>query len=273
MARPGPLINLMEKAARKAARPLMRDFGEVEQLQVSVKGPGDFVTEADRRTESILREELHKARPEFGFLMEEAGAVAGSGQDRRWIIDPIDGTTNFLHGIPHFAISIAAESEGELVAGLIFEPLRNEMFWAERGQGAYMNRYRLRASERGRLADALLATGIPFGARAGKKAFTTMLGAAMDRTAGVRRFGAASLDLAYVAAGRFDGFWEVGLSPWDVAAGIIIVRESGGMVSEIGGGSKMLHGNTILATNPRLYNDIRRLLTEAVQNRGLEFTD
>lgn len=273
MSRATPLINVMERAARKAAAPLIRDYGEVEQLQVSRKGPGDFVTEADRRTERILREELHRARPGFGFLLEESGAVAGSGESERWIVDPIDGTTNFLHGIPHFSISIAAERDGELVAGLILEPLRNELFWAERGAGAYVNRYRLRTSERGRLADAVLATGIPFGARPGRESFTAMLRAAMDRTAGVRRFGAASLDLAYVAAGRFEGFWEVGLSPWDVAAGIVIVREAGGMVSEIDGGADMLRGGSILATSQRLHNDIRALLREALGNSGLGIAD
>lgn len=274
MTLPSALINVMENAARKASRRLVRDFGEIEQLQVSRKGPGDFVTEADRRTEQILHDELHKARPGFGFLMEEGGVREGDSEaNERWIIDPIDGTTNFLHGIPHFAISIAAERDGELVAGMIYEPVRDELFWAARNEGAFLNRRRLRVSERRDMPDALLATGIPFGRRPGKKAFTAMLIAAMDQTAGVRRQGAASLDLAYVAAGRYEGFWEVALSPWDVAAGIVIVREAGGMVSEIDGRSNMLHGTSILATNQQLYDPIRKMLTGAVRAQNLKLTE
>ena len=274
MPLPSALINVMENAARKASRRLVRDFGEVEQLQVSRKGPGDFVTEADRRTEQILHDELHKARPGFGFLMEEGGVRDGDSEaNERWNIDPIDGTTNFLHGIPHFAISIAAERDGELVAGMIYEPIRDELFWAARNEGAFLNRRRLRVSERRDMADALLATGIPFGNRPGKKAFSAMLVAAMDQTAGVRRQGAASLDLAYVAAGRYEGFWEVALSPWDVAAGIVIVREAGGMVSEIDGRSNMLHGTSILATNQQLYDPIRKMLTAAARAQNLKLTE
>tara|TARA_R110000787_G_scaffold140526_6_gene254076 strand:+ start:438 stop:1229 length:792 start_codon:yes stop_codon:yes gene_type:complete len=263
----------MDNAARKASRRLVRDFGEVEQLQVSRKGPGDFVTEADRRTEKILFDELRKARPSFGFLMEEGGIVEGENASERWIIDPIDGTTNFLHGIPHFAISIAAERDGELVAGVVYEPIRDELFWAERSEGAYLNRRRLRVSERSSLGDALLATGIPFGNRPGRKSFIAMLNAAMDRTAGVRRQGSAALDLAYVAAGRYEGFWETALSPWDIAAGIVIVREAGGMVSEIDGRAGMLHGKSILATNQKLYDGIRKMLTEAMRAEGVKLTE
>ena len=273
MSLPTPLINVMDAAARKASRRLVRDFGEVEQLQVSRKGPGDFVTEADRRTEQILHEELAKARPGFGFLMEEAGEVIGESGDERWIIDPIDGTTNFLHGIPHFAISIGVERDGEMVAGIIYEPVRDELFWAERNEGAYLNRRRLRVSERGTLADALLATGIPFGDRMGKKSFIAMLNAVMEKTSGVRRLGSAALDLAYVAAGRYEGFWETGLSPWDIAGGIVIVREAGGMVSEIDGRSNMLYGNSIIATNQRLYDPLRKLLMEAVRADNLRLTE
>ncbi len=273
MSRPTALINVMEKAARRAATPLIRDYGEVEQLQVSRKGPGGFASEADRRTGSILRDELRKARPGFGFLPEESDAAAGGSESERWIVDPIDGTTNFLHGIPHFAISIAAEREGELVAGLVLEPLRNELFWAERGAGAYVNRRRMRTSERGSLSDAVLATGIPFGARPGRRSFAAMLRAAMERAAGIRRFGAASLDLAYVAAGRLEGFWEVGLPPRDVAAGIVLVREAGGMVSEIGGGPDMLHRRSILATSQRLHGDLRQLLNGALRDSGLGLAD
>jgi myo-inositol-1(or 4)-monophosphatase len=267
---PGPLINVMHSAARQAARRLVRDFGEVEQLQVSRKGPGDFVSEADRRTEQILFDELRKARPGFGFLMEESGVHEGENANERWIVDPIDGTTNFLHGIPHFAISIAAERDGELVAGVIYEPVRDELYWAERNEGAYLNRRRIRVSERSSMADALLATGIPFGNRGGNKSFISMLNAAMDNTSGVRRLGSAALDLAYVASGRYEGFWETGLSPWDIAAGIVIVREAGGMVSEIDGRGGMLHGKSILAANQRLYDPLRKMLTDAVRKDGLK---
>lgn len=273
MSLQNPLITVMDNAARKASRKLVRDFGEVEQLQVSRKGPGDFVSESDRRTEEILFTELKKARPGFGFLMEEGGVVKGESGDERWIIDPIDGTTNFLHGIPHFAISIAVERDGELVAGIVYEPVRDELFSAARSEGAFLNRRRLRVSERASMGDALLATGIPFGNRPGKKSFVAMLNAAMDQTAGVRRQGSAALDLAYVAAGRYEGFWETALSPWDVAAGIVIVREAGGMVSEIDGRSGMLHGTSILATNQRLYDGIRKMLTGAMRAEGVKLTE
>ncbi len=273
MSLPTPLINVMDAAARKASRRLVRDFGEVEQLQVSRKGPGDFVTEADRRTEQILQEELSKARPGFGFLMEEGGEVKGENADERWIIDPIDGTTNFLHGIPHFAISIGVERDGELVAGVVYEPIRDELFWAERNEGAYLNRRRLRVSERATLSDALLATGIPFADRIGKKSFMAMLNVVMEKTAGVRRQGSAALDLAYVAAGRYEGFWEIGLLPWDIAGGIVIVREAGGMVSEIDGRPSMLYGNSIIATNQRLYDPLRKLLMDSIRTEKLKLTE
>ena len=273
MSLPTALINVMNNAARKASRLLMRDFGEVEQLQVSRKGPGDFVTEADRRTENILQEELHKARPGFGFLMEESGASEGENANERWIVDPIDGTTNFLHGIPHFSISIAVERDKELVAGIVYEPVRDEVFWAERNEGAYLNRRRLRVSGRSVLQDSLIATGIPFGNRPGKKAFSAMLTDVMDKTAGVRRLGCASLDLCYVAAGRDEGFWEVGLSPWDVAGGIVIVREAGGLVTQIDGRNNMLYGDSILATNQQLYDPLRKLLHGAVRGQNLELTE
>ena len=264
------IINVMDNAARKASRRLVRDFGEVEQLQVSRKGPGDFVTEADRRTEKILFEELRKARPGFGFLMEESGVTEGASANERWIVDPIDGTTNFLHGIPHFAISIAAERDGELVAGIVYEPVRDELFWAEKNEGAYLNRRRIRVSERASLGDALLATGIPFANRPGKASFVPMLRAAMDNTAGVRRLGAASLDLVYVAAGRYEGYWETGLKPWDIAAGIVIVREAGGMVSEIDGRGNPMESGTILAANQRLYDPIRKMLMDAARAEGVK---
>ena len=264
MIRP-PIINVMVGAALKASRSLLHDFGEVGQLQVSRRGPADFVTEADRRAENILRRELGKARPGFAMLLEETGAVPGAdGGGDRWIVDPLDGTTNFLHGIPHFAISIAHEQDGEIVAGLVYEPLRDEAFWAAKGIGAYVNNNRrLRVSAREHLSDAVLATGIPFANRPGKSEMMAALGPVMDRTAGVRRFGAASLDLAYVAAGRFDAFWEVGLASWDVAAGILLVREAGGFVSEISGRGDPLNGGSILAANDRLFKPVGDLLREA----------
>ena len=266
---PSPVINVMEAAARKAARGLIRDFGEVENLQVSRKGPADFVSEADRRAERILRGELAKARPGFGFLMEESGESAGEDTRRRWIVDPLDGTTNFLHGIPHFAISIGLEEDDAMIAGVIYEPLRDEMFWAEKGVGCYLNRRRLRVSSRRRMADAVLATGIPFRGRAGKSAFLATVGTAIDNTAGVRRLGSAALDLAYVAAGRYDGFWEFGLSPWDVAAGIVLVREAGGFVTDILGGAASIHGASIVAANDRLHAPVRQMLRESLNESDL----
>lgn len=262
-----PIINVMDGAARKAARSLIHDFGEVEQLQVSRKGPADFVSEADRRAEEIIRRELGKARPEFAMLLEEAGSVGDSESENRWIVDPLDGTTNFLHGIPHFAISIAHEENGELVAGMIYEPLRDEAFWAVRGGGAYLNNRRLRVSARRELSDAILSTGIPFGNRPGKDEILAALVPVMARTAGLRRFGAASLDLAYVAAGRYDGFWEYGLSPWDVAAGILLVREAGGFVSQIDSGEDPLNGDSILATNGGLFETVGRMLRDSVPKK------
>jgi myo-inositol-1(or 4)-monophosphatase len=270
MMRP-PIINVMTTAARKAARGLLHDFGEVEQLQVSRKGPSDFVSEADRRADRILRQELTRARPGFGLLIEESGTGGADGAEDRWIVDPLDGTTNFLHGVPHFAISIAHESRGELVAGMIYDPVRDETFWAARGKGAYLNNRRLRVSARGDMSEALLATGIPFASRPGKEEMLAALRPVMERTAGVRRFGAASLDLAYVAAGRYDAFWEIGLSPWDVAAGIVIVREAGGLVSELGGGNDPLNGGSILAANDKLFEPVGAMLREATglrHNRG-----
>ena len=254
------ILNVMTKAVDKAARALKRDFGEVEQLQVSQKGPSDFVSNADHKSERILREELSKARPTFGFLAEESGAHAGTDPEHRWLIDPLDGTTNFLHGLPHFAISVGLEKAGEVVAGVIYDPIKDEMFVAEKGSGAFMNDRRLRVSARKALGDSLMATGIPFRGRGDPAVFTRQLEFAMRETAGVRRFGSAALDLAYVAAGRYDAYWEEGLSPWDVAAGILLVREAGGYVSDLKGGQTMLHGRSILATNGLLHAPIQSLL-------------
>jgi myo-inositol-1(or 4)-monophosphatase len=259
------VINVMIQAARKGARTLVHDFNEVEQLQVSQKGPADFVSEADRRAERILRRELEKARPEYGFLLEEAGEVAGTDTSHRWIVDPLDGTTNFLHGIPHFAISIGLERSGEIVAGVVHDPLRDETFWAERGAGAFLNDRRLRVSARRNMQEAVFATGIPFGARPGKAEMLAALQPAMERTAGVRRFGCASLDLAYVAAGRYEGFWELGLSPWDVAAGIVIVREAGGFVTDLEGRPDALNAASIVAGNGHQHDALRRMLVEAIR--------
>jgi myo-inositol-1(or 4)-monophosphatase len=253
-------INVMTAAARKAARGLLRDFGEVEQLQVSQKGPGDFVTAADHRVEKILLQELKKGRPDYGFLLEEAGVVAGADPHNQWVIDPLDGTTNFLHSIPHFAISIGLVRNGEPIAGVIYQPLTDEMFWAEKGGGAWVNDRRLRVSARRRLEDAVIATGIPHHGRPEPERFLGQLKKVMAATSGIRRFGAASLDLAYVAAGRYDGFWEIGLKPWDIAAGMIIVREAGGYVSDFDSGHSPLESGNVVAANDHLHAPLATLL-------------
>ena len=243
-------MNVMTAAALKAGRGLKRDFGEVENLQVSVKGPGDFVSNADRRAEKTLYEELSKARPGYGFLMEESGTVEGSDPSHRWIIDPLDGTTNFLHGLPIFAISLALEREGQLVAGLIYNPASDEMFVAERGSGAFLNNRRLRVAQRRELSDALVATGIPPLFKVdGHARFQRELAAVMTRAGNVRRLGAAALDLASVAAGRCDAYWERGLNAWDIAAGIVMIREAGGFISDLDGGDTMLTTGDIIAGN------------------------
>ncbi|HTZ70219.1 MAG TPA: inositol monophosphatase family protein, partial [Acetobacteraceae bacterium] len=237
-ARLSPHLVVMQNAAQKAAKRLLRDFAEVEQLQVSIKGPSDYVSQADIRAEKTVRDELEKARPGYAFLMEESGASGSDNWTWRWLVDPLDGTTNFLHGIPHWAISIAlqrrlADGTVELAAGVVYSPAADEMFWAEKGGGAFLNERRLRVSSRRDMKEALFATGIPFAAAPARNrlAFARTLGALMPATAGVRRFGSAALDLAWVAAGRYDGYWELGLSPWDVAAGALIVREAGGNVT------------------------------------------
>jgi len=254
-----PVMTIMANAAQKASRRLLRDFNEVEQLQVSVKGPGDFVSQADLRAEATLREELNKARPGYAFLMEESGS---SGSDKwawRWVIDPLDGTTNFLHGIPQWAISIGLEKRlpdggAEIVAGLIYAPCSDEMFWAEKGVGAFMNERRLRVSARREMREAVFATGIPFAVVSprNRMAFARSLGTLMPQVAGVRRFGAAALDLAWVAAGRYDGYWEFGIQPWDVCAGILLVREAGGFVTGAEGGDPR-ESDDIVAGNPHLH--------------------
>lgn len=254
-------INVMVRAADKAARGLKRDFGEVSNLQVSRKGPADFVSAADLRAERVIRQELERARPEIPLLMEESGAQGPvDHKARRWIVDPLDGTTNFLHGLPHFSISIALEERGEVMAAVVYDPIKEDLFWAERGTGAYLNDRRIRVSSRHRLADALIATGMPFLGRGDPESFAAEVQRVMPATAGVRRWGTASLDLAYVAAGRFDGFWEQGLAPWDMAAGVLLVREAGGYVSRIDGGRFSLEGPNILAANDQLHKPLSELL-------------
>jgi myo-inositol-1(or 4)-monophosphatase len=258
------LMNVMIDAVRKAGRALARDFGEVENLQVSLKGPGDFVSMADKRAEKILREALEKARPGYGFLMEEAGVVEGSDRTHRWLIDPLDGTTNFLHGIPHFAISLALERDGALIAGVVFNPVTNELYHAERGKGAFLDDRRLRVAARNDLAQAVVGTGIPHIGRGAHEPYVRELAAVMGRAAGVRRMGAAALDLAYVAAGRFDAFWEHGLSPWDIGAGILLVREAGGFVTDFSGRDGMLHSGDIVAGNEAMQKALREVVARAV---------
>ncbi len=253
-------LNLMIKAARKAGRMLVKDFREVENLQVSSKGPGDFVSKADREAERVLKEELLGARPTYGWLGEETGGQAGEDPTRRWIVDPLDGTTNFLHGMPHWAISIALEHKGEIVAGVVYDPAKDEMFFAEKGAGAWLNdNRRLRVSGRRALTECVFATGIPFGAKTTLPAMLQDLARLMPATAGVRRWGAAALDLAYVAAGRFDGFWERELNAWDVAAGILLVKEAGGMVEGLREGQAPLDG-ALIAGNEQAFEAFARTI-------------
>jgi myo-inositol-1(or 4)-monophosphatase len=257
------LLNVMIKAAHKAGRTLKRDFGEVEHLQVSLKGPANFVSATDRRAEEILREELEHARPGYGFLGEEGGARAGSDTSHRWIVDPLDGTLNFLHGIPHFAISIGLEREGTLVAGVVYNPISDELFTAERGKGAFVNDQRLRVAARRRLADAVVACALPHPSRGDVELARAEHGAVQERIAGLRRFGAAALDLAWVAAGRFDAYWERNLSPWDMAAGIVLVREAGGFISDLEGRDDMIKTGGIVAANEDIQRELLRVLKQA----------
>ena len=255
-----PALNVMIAAARKAGRALIRDFGELENLQISRKGPADFVSTADSRTERVLIEELSRARPGYGFLVEEAGAIEGKDKTHRFIIDPIDGTTNFLHGIPQFSISIGLEREGQIVSALVFNPVTDEMHVAEKGHGAYLNDRRLRVAARTKLPDILVASGAPFMGKEGRDEFLAELNAVVASTAGMRRFGSAALDLAWVASGRFDAFWERNLKPWDIAAGILLVREAGGVVTDLDGRDGMMDGGNVLATNDPLHKQLLELL-------------
>jgi myo-inositol-1(or 4)-monophosphatase len=257
------LMNVMIGAARKAGRGLARDFGEVEQLQVSVKGPANFVSAADHRSEETLYRELSKARPGYGFLMEERGRVAGPDGTHRWIVDPLDGTTNFLHGIPLFCIAIALEREGELVAGLVYNPILDELYTAEKGQGAFVNSRRLRVSARKSMAECVIATGIPHRGRTGHPRFLSECKTLMVQVAGIRRTGSAATDLAWVAAGRFDGYIEHNLGAWDIAAGTVLVREAGGYVTDADGGAKMFETNGVVAANQHIHKSLLASLHEA----------
>jgi myo-inositol-1(or 4)-monophosphatase len=250
---PSALLKVMIEAVRKAARGLTRDFGEVSELQVSKKGAADFVSAADLKAEQTLFEELTRVRPGYGFLGEERGEEAGTDKTHRWIVDPLDGTTNFLHGIPHFAINVALERDGLVVAAVTYNPATHDLFWGERGRGAFWNDKRLRVSARSRMDEALIATGIPFLGHGQHARFLKELHQIGQRVAGVRRFGSAALDLAWVAAGRYEGYWERDLGAWDLAAGVLLVSEAGGTVTDADGGESMLTGGSICAANPSLH--------------------
>ena len=252
-------------AARKASRSLKRDFGEVENLQVSLKGPANFVTAADRRAEEILRGELLKARPGYCFLGEEGGLHEGSDKTHTWIVDPLDGTTNFLHGIPHFCISIALQREDKIVAGVIYNPINDEFFTAEHGKGAFCNDRRIRVATRQRLLDAVVCCGLPHHGRGDLGQFRKEFTLIQDKVAGLRRFGAAALDLAYIAAGRFDVFWERNLSPWDFAAGVILVREAGGYVTDLEDKERTMVAGDIIAGNATLHREVLMLVKDAAK--------
>ena len=264
------LMTIMDRAARKAGAKLRRDFNEVQHLQVSRKGPADFVSKADQQAERTIYDELLHARPDWGFLMEEGGEIAGDPDKPRWIIDPLDGTSNFLHGIPHFAISIAVEEtlpngKTEITSALVYQPLTDESFWAEKGRGAWLQDQRLRVSARRDMSEALIATGIPYLGHGDFAQWSRIFGAVAPEVAGIRRFGAASLDLAWVAAGRFDGFWESDLAPWDVAAGMLIVREAGGFVTDFRGGDRCIERSEFLAATDVLHSKLHKMIAGALR--------
>ncbi|HKJ63278.1 MAG TPA: inositol monophosphatase family protein, partial [Hyphomicrobiales bacterium] len=254
------LMTIMFNAARKAGRNLARDFGEVEQLQVSRKGPGDFVTAADLRAEQVLYDELAKARHGYGFVMEERGVVEGPDKSHIWIVDPLDGTMNFMHGIPHFAVSIGLQREDELVAGLVYNPANGDVFTAEKGKGAFLNDRRIRVAARSNLEECVIVTGIPHRGRPNHESYLQSLGRIMAQVSGIRRSGSAALDLAWLAAGRYDGFWELNLGPWDMAAGLVLVREAGGFVSDLDGGKTMMESGNILAGNEFVHRSLMKIL-------------
>lgn len=264
------LIAVMQKAARKAAPRLRRDFGEVEQLQVSKKGPGDFVSMADKRAEQTIVEELRAARPDWSFLLEEGGEIAGNPSKPRFIIDPLDGTTNFLHGIPHFSTSIAveerrADGRSDITHALVYQPLTDESFWAEKGRGSWLHDRRLRVSARRYLDESVVGTGIPHIGRSDPARWTRIYNAIAPEVAGIRRFGAASLDFAWVAAGRLDGFWEDDLDPWDSAAGLLLVKEAGGFVSDFRGQDRMMERREYLAGNGDVHSRLHKLVGNALR--------
>jgi len=253
-------INVMVNACRKAAKTLIRDFGEIEKLQVSVKGPGDFVSNSDKNVEKIIISELEKARPNYSILSEEIGEIKKS-EEFKWVIDPIDGTANFLHGIPHFAISIGLEQNNEIISGIIFDPIKDEMFTGEKGNGSYLNNQRMRVAARSKLEDCVIFTGGPKNQTKDKdlaleeyKKFSSKVHIP------IRKMGSAALDMAYVAAGRFDGFWQRSLNYWDIAAGVIIVKEAGGFVTDFSGSNKYVENKTILVANSKINEQMIKVL-------------
>lgn len=268
----------MERAARRAGGRLRRDFGEVEHLQVSRKGPADFVSKADQHSERTIYDELLQARPDWGFVLEEGGVIEGDPTKPRWVIDPLDGTSNFLHGIPHFAISIAAQEPaldgkgpdgsgwGDVTAAVVYQPITDETFWAEKTRGAWLQDKRLRVSGRRNMSEALIATGMPYQGHGNFARWGAIYGAVGPHVAGIRRFGAASLDLAWVAAGRFDGFWEDDLQSWDTAAGCLLVREAGGFVTDYRGRSLPICANEVLAGNDQVHSRLHKLIAEAIKS-------
>jgi myo-inositol-1(or 4)-monophosphatase len=257
-----PQINLITRACMKASRSLIRDFGELENLQVSSKGPGDFVSSADKRTEKTIIEELQKAHPEYGIITEETGIINKSNIKNRWIIDPIDGTMNFLNGIPQFAISIAYEENNEIICGVIFNPITNEMFCAEKGNGAYLNNTRIRVSNKKKLKDALLVTGGPKGASKIKNKIYSEYINVSNNVSNVRKFGSAALDMAYVACGRFDGYWQRELNFWDIAAGVIILREAGGFIDFFEDDISYPLKKNVLASNSNIHQELKELINK-----------
>ncbi|WP_460274708.1 inositol monophosphatase family protein [Celeribacter sp. ULVN23_4] len=256
-------LNVMIKAARSAGRSLVKDFREVENLQVSSKGAGDFVSRADIRAEEIIRETLMEARPNYGWTGEESKPVEGKDPTRRWIVDPLDGTTNFLHGLPHWAVSIALEHKGEVVSGVVFDPAKGELFWAEKGAGAWMNDTRIRVSGRTKMIESIFATGLPFGGRGDLPETLRDLARLLPATAGVRRWGSAALDLAYVAAGRYDGFWERRLNAWDMAAGVLLVKEAGGFVEGINPEDNPVESGEVISGNEALFERFAKVIRSA----------
>ncbi|HJU76523.1 MAG TPA: inositol monophosphatase family protein [Sphingomicrobium sp.] len=264
------LITVMTRAARKAAPRLRRDFGEVEQLQVSRKGPADFVSMADEHAEQTIVEELRNARPDWGMLLEEGGAIEGNPDKPRWIVDPLDGTTNFLHGVPHFAISIAVEEkkpsgEREISHALVYQPLSDESFWAEKGRGAWLQDARLRVSARRDLGESLIGTGIPHCGRGVPENWAKIYGAVAPHVSGIRRFGSAALDLAWLAAGRMDGFWEDDLDVWDTAAGVLLVREAGGFVTDYRGADRAFERREYVAGSAAIHSKLQKLVAGALR--------